>query len=611
MLAFSAAPPRLGRFGQLCVCVVIVIILAWTLLTRTTVGTTIQQQIPVPHKAPAPGKSQHPIEDLMRQADENFQETLAKESRTIQEAELAYVVRRKHRPPPGFDLWFKFAQGKKAVIVEDFFDRIYEDLRPFWGYPPYEMRVQAHNWFFQIRIRDGRMLKHGDDVDRPWMNLWGDLIASVAQYLPDLDIPINEMDESRIVAPWEEINRLVEEGDRKRVNFPVAKIITEYRQTIIPDKERAVPSFDFAFQFDGPYWKLAAAGCHPESPARSDYKPDYNYAKPPEISPEHPAYSHEGYVANWTLAKSLCDNPSLQGLHGTFVEPLSTATTKRLFPMFGGSKLSVNNEILLPAAMYWTDDPFYSGGDWHGGEWKTKQNKAIWRGAASGGRNREENWTRFQRHRFVAMMNGTTLQEAGMSGKRPKTFTMPSYEAYQVEGTKTGSLGRWISEIADAAFVHLLCFPDTEPPFCPYTNPHYAVAEQMPMKQQYDYKYLPDIDGNSFSGRYRGFLASTSLPIKATIYNEWHDSRLVPWKHFVPMHNTFVDIYGILDYFIGSGGSPGHDNAAKNIAMSGHDWAQKVLRKEDMQVYVYRLLLEYARLVDDNREQLAYLSFAA
>ena len=50
---------------------------------------------------------------------------------------------------------------------------------------------------------------------------------------------------------------------------------------------------------------------------------------------------------------------------------------------------------------------------------------------------------------------------------------------------------------------------------------------------------------------------------------------------------------------------------AKNIAMSGHDWAQRVLRKEDMQVYVYRLLLEYARLVDDNREQLAYLSFTA
>lgn len=32
--------------------------------------------------------------------------------------------------------------------------------------------------------------------------------------------------------------------------------------------------------------------------------------------------------------------------------------------------------------------------------------------------------------------------------------------------------------------------------------------------------------------------------------SEWHDSRIVHWLHFVPMNNSFVDIYVILDYFI-------------------------------------------------------------
>ena len=128
------------------------------------------------------------------------------------------------------------------------------------------------------------------------------------------------------------------------------------------------------------------------------------------------------------------------------------------------------------------------------------------------------------------------------------------------------------------------------------------------MSKQYHYKYLPDIDGNSFSGRYRGFLGSTSLPIKATIYDEWHDSRLVPWKHFVPMDNTFADIYGIMEFFIGNEkvGLAGHDSVAESIAMDGKAWAERVLRREDMQIYVFRLLLEYARLCDDEREVLGW-----
>jgi hypothetical protein len=39
----------------------------------------------------------------------------------------------------------------------------------------------------------------------------------------------------------------------------------------------------------------------------------------------------------------------------------------------------------------------------------------------------------------------------------------------------------------------------------------------------------------------------------------------------------------------------------------GKGWAEKVLRKEDMQIYMLRLLLEYARLCDDNRNTLGYV----
>jgi len=133
------------------------------------------------------------------------------------------------------------------------------------------------------------------------------------------------------------------------------------------------------------------------------------------------------------------------------------------------------------------------------------------------------------------------------------------------------------------------------------------------MADMFSRKYLPDIDGNSFSGRYLGFLKSTSLPIKATIFREWHDSRIVPWKHFVPMDNRFMDFWGIMQYFFGYDGGPtgtkieGHDEAAEKISLDGQEWANRVLRKKDMQIYVLRLLLEYARLLDDKREKMGWV----
>jgi hypothetical protein len=52
------------------------------------------------------------------------------------------------------------------------------------------------------------------------------------------------------------------------------------------------------------------------------------------------------------------------------------------------------------------------------------------------------------------------------------------------------------------------------------------------LSQQFKSKYVIDVDGHSFSGRFRAFLWSKSLPIKSTIFREWHDSRLMAW--FVP-----------------------------------------------------------------------------
>ena len=324
---------------------------------------------------------------------------------------------------------------------------------------------------------------------------------------------------------------------------------------------------------------------------------------------------YQGYVSNFTLSTEICHQPDLQSLHGTMIEPLSISTTEVLTPIFGGSKLLTNNDILLPPAAHW--DPHQPGVDFLGKaglglSWAEKYDSVIWRGVGSGGRNRENNWKGFQRHRLVSQTNGTqvALVEAG---EAPMNWAMPSKE-YHISAMNEGRLGEWMDIWSDTGFIGLSCFPSTESrgdKDCPYTSPYFDVLPKMDLAEQFTRKYMPDVDGNSFSGRFRSFLLSGSIPIKATIYREWHDSRLLAWKHFVPMDNRFLDFYGIMEYFLGYRSDnttvPGHDAAAKKIALEGQAWANRVLRQEDMQIYMLRLLLEYARISDERRENMGWV----
>ena len=51
----------------------------------------------------------------------------------------------------------------------------------------------------------------------------------------------------------------------------------------------------------------------------------------------------------------------------------------------------------------------------------------------------------------------------------------------------------------------------------------------------------------------------------------------------------------------------GEPELAREIAESGRDWSLTHWRKEDMTAYVFRLYLEWARLVADRRESMNFV----
>jgi hypothetical protein len=311
------------------------------------------------------------------------------------------------------------------------------------------------------------------------------------------------------------------------------------------------------------------------------------------------AHTYKGYVSNYTLSTSICHQPDLQRLHGILIASNTLKSSTHLFPLFSGSKLATNNDLLLPAAIpyasfthFTTDDAF---------SWEEKETKVVWRGAATGGRVRTENWKGFHRHRFVAMMNATQIRRAENWIQSPLNWVFPS-NPYNVKAACHGRLGDWVKTFADVGFVEVSCDG---------CDPWFSQVPVVELTDQFRNKFLIDVDGHGFSGRYRSFLLSNSLPVKATLFREWHDSRLVAWKHFVPMDNRFGDLYGILEYFLGYDEPDhplrAHDETARKMAEDGRDWGQQVLRREDMEIYTLRLLLEYARVIDDRRDVLGFV----
>jgi hypothetical protein len=172
----------------------------------------------------------HPIGKLIYDAQLTFAELLSKESKSVEEAAQAYRKRRGRHPPPGFDTWFKFAQNKSAVIVEDFFDQIYDDIQPFWGMEPKLLRKEAVNWEMTINVRNGKATTGSDWF---WTEIWLELLKTIEHLLPDMDLALNPMDEPRLVAPHEEMVKFMKAA-AKTVKLPKAKNMRSDFQKLPP-----------------------------------------------------------------------------------------------------------------------------------------------------------------------------------------------------------------------------------------------------------------------------------------------------------------------------------------------------------------------------------------
>jgi hypothetical protein len=534
-------------------------------------------------------KTHHPLDDVIIKAQNTHEARISHRVTSVHGAVYAYRQRRGRHPPPGFGKWYARALASKAFIVESFFDQIYEDLEPFWGLEPASLRGALADWTWTLRIRDGRIkdIPQGRFRSR----VWGEMINKVARDLPDMDVAINPLDEPRLFVPFSRVDTLVKAASQQRdrmMSLPVNKMLDR------PSAWTSVATAGVSkpeWITKGQLWPYVLETCQPakDEPITGDDQIVLTYA------------------TNWTTTKDICANHHWADLHGSLIRPATMEISTDLLPIFSAAKLQGSNDILLPPPAYYTDDILFTGKGWFGDgktstSWHKKLRGLVWRGKATGGLIHESMVETSHRQRLVSMLNASNVPTI----LNDNSSSWPS--SAESSGSDHVALASWLQNIANAAFTDTMCPAKAKDPSeaCLSMSQHFRTAAPLPMKKQYNYKYLPDIDGTSLSGRFRAFLTSNTCTMKATIFKEWHDDRLMPWVHFVPLDIALRDLWGIMAYFLGFAGSHAHDVEGERIAEDGRIWAENLLRKEDMELYVHRVLLEYGRICDDDRNRLGF-----
>lgn len=159
--------------------------------------------------------------------------------------------------------------------------------------------------------------------------------------------------------------------------------------------------------------------------------------------------------------------------------------------------------------------------------WSHKSSALMWHGIS---RDRNVNATHSHQDLFIVTLDVVAVREMEMKPEMiadRANLAYAAYKQYRETTTNRGDIATWLGHVASV----VLRGPPCKGSDCERGQRIYKNMYHPAMGQQLRYKLLADIDGDSSTSRFHYILRSKSAPVKATIYTEWHDSRLIPWLH--------------------------------------------------------------------------------
>ncbi|KAJ6611337.1 glycosyl transferase family 90-domain-containing protein [Mycena sp. CBHHK59/15] len=260
---------------------------------------------------------------------------------------------------------------------------------------------------------------------------------------------------------------------------------------------------------------------------------------------------------------------SANGDSGFFLSSSPAWFTLDMYPVLSVTKVSACfADIVFPSEYYYhrsPTSPKYAYPD--NIPWADKKPVAYWRGTATGGQIIPPNHHNFTRFRLVSLSH-----------------------------THPDLLDARLTRFAD-----LLCLKEDG---CDRESivREYNIGGSAPQENLYRYKYVVDVDGMTYSGRFLGLLGSGSLVFKATLFTEYFNSWLLPYTHYIPILPDLSDLPEKIEW------ARAHDAEARVIQARGREMVRRVMMDVQNDCYLMRVLLEWAGLQERSRNANAGVS---
>ncbi|KAK1978714.1 hypothetical protein LZ30DRAFT_206073 [Colletotrichum cereale] len=514
----------------------------------------------------ATGSHGHPVEQLSRAANVRFKNMLKSQSKTYTAAYAEYQRRYGLEPPPGFDAWYEFAVANRSPVIDDF-DSILDSLSPLLGMSGQEVGETIRDaydapgndlWLcsFSRAQAETRCEHPYRTFDRHIASSFNARLESLVRgSVPDIKFLVNHIDEPRVLVP------------------PLTARDTRGAHAF--ENER----FCLKTLSGRPVHRELTKYCMSQNHTRSTHGKGVGTAD--DVSVE--TYGLP-FVADPRMAAHLCQYPSQGALHGLIARPQSFKLIEGPVPVLSTGSLATMGDILFPSPAYMEDEFRYEEGQ--DVEWLEKRNNVYWAGSSTGGLASDGRWREYHRQRFVALAQNLQKPE-----KQKHVYLR------QIDGVVERVASSFLnSRLYDVAFTRIFQCERTQ---CRDQKSYFNVRSWVGKDEALRSRLVFDLDGNGISGRFYKLLASKSTPLKQTLLREWHDERLVPWVHYVPVSLGMGELPELVTYLTTSEAG---QQRAREIAGQGRDWYFEAFRDVDSTIYLYRLLLEMARLGDPDRQ---------
>ncbi|GAA96470.1 hypothetical protein E5Q_03137 [Mixia osmundae IAM 14324] len=515
--------------------------------------------------------AKHPISILIDRGRRDWENKLNRQSKTLDEAVREYKRRYGRAPPRGFDKWYKYAREKDHILVDEY-DHLWNDIEPFLALrgptvkartakvatdqntvtASFDPQAPAGKGLFitpnRETLRDQAPLQHGRAYQ---------VLHPLEEIIPDLPVAFNmtisEQDSGFSVLPYDHVHHL-------------RNLARGGKKTAVEDKDGWIdkrPRDDSHIVRMCPPDSRMALLDAPVPPGVGQY----------DVPPFH------SYIYDHAAAQDTCHNRGIYWYHSA---GRITQNRQELLPMFVWSKARSHNDLTILAEDQY--QPRYPGRD---PEWDDKPSaKLVWRGSltgsafAVGNENSYKGSPRFRLSHLGEARSGGREVDIELESGGIDTIVVP--------------LRNLTERFLDLAVTGRPIQCDES--VCEELKKLINFAPRMNHEDLMQHKYVLDVDGNGWSGRFHKLLSSNSLVMKSTMHKEWWLDRLTPWVHYVPVNVDYSDIYNLMVYFEGIEGSVPHRDQARSIASEGAAFARAHWRQEDMDVWMYRMLLEWSRL---------------